>query len=141
MYERDYILRLITQVGRMLEAMAHAIREHRPDDAIETARDAIGALLETDPDLADAMTGEGLATFLAAGGRPDVLRSRLLGEVLVARAEALSALGQDDASAWERTRARAVLGAARADADGEEAERIADLLERLSDRSGTHDES
>ncbi|HET6497774.1 MAG TPA: hypothetical protein VFH17_01785 [Coriobacteriia bacterium] len=141
MYERDYILRLITQVGRMLEAMRHAIREHRPDDALETARDAIGALLETEPDLADAMTGEGLATFLAAGGRTDVLRSRLLGEVLVARAEAFAALGQGGASTWERARARAVLSAARADADGEEAERIAGLLERASGGSGTHGES
>ena len=131
MYERDYILRLITQVGRMLQAMLHAIREQRPDDALETAREAVEALLDTDVALADAMTGEGMATFLAAGGRTDVLRSRMLGEVLSARADAYDALGRDVAAADERERARVVLEAARADADGEEAERIGVLLEQL----------
>lgn len=128
MYERDYILRLITQVGRLLKSMLHAIREQRPDDALETARDAVSALLDTDADLADAMSGEGLATFLAAGGRVDVLRSRMLGEVLVARADAYEAAGRASSAQRERERARAVLNAARADADGEEAERIEALL-------------
>lgn len=141
MYERDYILRLITQVGRMLKAMLHAIREQRPDDALETAREAVGALLDTDPDLADSMTGEGLATFLAAGGRVDVLRSRMLGEVLAARADAYDALGSPEAAARERERARAVLRAAAPDAEGEEAERIATLLRALSASAGQADSS
>jgi hypothetical protein len=131
MYERDYILRLITQVGRMLQAMLHAIREQRPDDALETAREAIEALLDTDVALADAMTGEGLATFLAAGGRTDVLRSRMLAELLVARADAYEDVGRQTAADDERRRARVVLEAARQDADGEEADRIDTLLEQL----------
>jgi hypothetical protein len=131
MYERDYILRLITQVGRMLQAMLHAIREQRPDDALETAREAVEALLDTDAALADAMTGEGLATFLAAGGRTDVLRSRMLGELLVARADAYEDVGSERVADHERERARIVLEAARPDADGEEADRIDALLEQL----------
>jgi hypothetical protein len=131
MYERDYILRLITQVGRMLQAMLHAIREQRPDDALETAREAIEALLDTDVALADAMTGEGLATFLAAGGRTDVLRSRMLAELLVARADAYEHVGRPGAADDERRRARVVLEAARQDSDGEEADRIDTLLEQL----------
>lgn len=131
MYERDYILRLITQVGRMLRAMLHAIREQRPEDALETAREAVGALLDTEPELADSLTGEGLATFLAAGGRVDVVRSWMLGEVLAVRAEAYEATGQDSAAHRERQRARAVLRAALPDADGEDAERIREVLGRL----------
>jgi hypothetical protein len=131
MYERDYILRLITQVGRMLQAMIHAVREQRPDDALETAREAIEALLDTDVALADAMTGEGLATFLAAGGRTDVLRSRMLAELLVARADAYEDIGRQGAANDERRRARVVLEAATQDADGEEADRIGTLLEQL----------
>lgn len=131
MYERDYIMRLITQAGAMLKAMVHALREHRPDDALETARDAVAALVETDSELADAMTGAGLATFLAAGGVTDVLRSRMLGEVLAVRADAYAASGRIGAASRERARARAVLEAAKPYADGEEAERIGSLLEQL----------
>ena len=131
MYERDYIPRLITQVGIMLQAMLHAIREQRPDDALETAREAVAALLDTDVALADAMTGEGLATFLAAGGRTDVLRSRMLGELLVVRAAAYAAVDRESAATDARERARMVLEAARPDADGEEADRIDALLEQL----------
>ncbi|MBW6468628.1 MAG: hypothetical protein K0B85_05675 [Coriobacteriia bacterium] len=131
MYERDYILRLITQVGRMLTAMLHAIREQRPDDALETAREAVAALLDADIALADAMTGEGLVTFLAAGGRTDVLRSRMLGELLMARADAYAAVGREGSATAERARARTVLEAAAPAADGEEAGRISELLEQL----------
>ncbi|MDF1542844.1 MAG: hypothetical protein RQ731_05470 [Anaerosomatales bacterium] len=131
MYERDYILRLIMQVGRMLTAMLHAIREQRPDDALETAREAVAALLDTDIALADAMTGEGLVAFLAAGGRTDVLRSRMLGELLMARADAYAAVGCEGSAMAERARARTVLEAAALEADGEEADRISELLEQL----------
>ena len=131
MYERDYIMRLITQVGQMLRAMVHAIREQRPEDAVETARDAVEALLDTDAGLADALTGEGLVTFLAAGGQIDVLRARLLAEVLVERAAAFDALGYAGRADAERERARSVLEAAAHDADGEEAEHIARIRGRL----------
>ncbi|MBE0417675.1 MAG: hypothetical protein IBX63_07910 [Coriobacteriia bacterium] len=134
MYERDYILRLITQVGNLLRAMLHAIREQRPEDALEAAREAVAALLDTDTDLADVMTGEGLAAFLSAGGRTDVLRSRMLAEVLVVRADAYAAMGREGAKSRERERARSVLEAAAPDADGEEADRIGALLEQLGVR-------
>lgn len=141
MYERDYILRLITQVGRMITAMLHSIREQRPEDALETARDAVGALLDTEPDLADSMTGEGLATFLAAGGRTDVLRSRMLGEILVVRADAYEAAGLSDSASRERERARLLLEAAAPEADGEEAERIRELLTQLAHGTVPHADS
>ncbi len=131
MYERDYILRLITEVGRMLQSMLQAIREHRPDDALETAREAVTALMDTDVTLIDTMTGAGLVTFLSAGGSIDVLRSRMLGEILIARAEAYDAVGRSAAAEHERSRAITVLRAARSQADGEERDRIEELLTGL----------
>ncbi len=131
MYERDYILRLITQVGRMLQSMLQAIREHRPDDALETAREAVTALMETDATLIDTMTGAGLVTFLSAGGGIDVLRSRMLGEILLAEADAYDAVGRSAAAEHERSRALTVLRAAQPYADGEERDRIEDLLAGL----------
>ncbi len=132
MYERDYIMRLITQVGQVLRAMLHALREQRPDDALETARDAVLALTDADPALVDAMTGEGLVTFLSAGGRIDVLRCRMLAEVLLARADAHDALDDPDRADADRDRARALLDAAAPEAEGEEAERIEALLATVS---------
>ncbi len=132
MYERDYILRLITQVGQMLRAMLHAIREHRADDSLEIARDAVEALVDTDIALADAMTGEGLVTFLTAGGALDVVRSRLLGEVLIVRAEAFDEAGQHERAGHERVRAREVLEATRPHADGEDAEHVARMLAEIT---------
>lgn len=133
MYEQDYILRLITRVGQMLRALLHANEEQRPDDALEIARDAVEALLETDVSLADALTGEGLVTFLAGGGTLDVLRARMLGEVLLARAVAFEGTGRLERARHERGRARTLLQAAATEAAGVESELIDGLLEELSD--------
>ncbi len=131
MYQQDYILRLIATVGQMLRTMVKATREQRPDDALEVARDAVEALLETDPAIADSMTGEGLVAFMAAGGVIDALRARMLAEILIARAEAYDVADRSQAAVRERDRALTLLDAAQKDADGEEADRIAELLGEL----------
>jgi len=131
-YERDYIMRLITQVGQMLRAMLHAIREHRADDSLEIARDAVEALVDTDIALADAMTGEGLVTFLTAGGSLDVVRARLLGEVLLVRAGAFDEAGLHERADHERTRAREVLESTAHHADGEDAAHVERMLADLT---------
>ena len=132
MYERDYIMRLITQVGPMLRAMLHAVREHRADDSLEIARDAVEALVDTDIALADAMTGEGLVTFLTAGGALDVVRARLLAEVLLVRADAFDEAGLHERADHERVRAREVLESTAPHADGEDAEQVARMLADLN---------
>ena len=40
-YEQDYILRLIQRVGVFLRAIVSALREHRPDDALELSEEAL----------------------------------------------------------------------------------------------------
>ncbi len=133
MYERDYIMRLITQVGQMLRAMLHAVREHRADDSLEIARDAVEALVDTDIALADAMTGEGLVTFLTAGGALDVVRARLLAEVLLVRADAFDEAGLHERADHERARAREVLESTTPYADGEDAEHVERMLADLTE--------
>jgi len=127
-YQSDWLLRQIEQMGDVLRRLVNALREHRPDDAIEISREAAGELLGTDPDVVDALTGDGLVTLLSAGGALDTFRAHMLGELLMARAEALAMAGTPAAADAERARARALLEAAWPLTEGAEAARIAELL-------------
>ncbi|MDP2299814.1 MAG: hypothetical protein Q8M55_03770, partial [Actinomycetota bacterium] len=83
MYQSDWLLRQIEMMGHAFRRLLDAIREHRPDAAVEISREAAGELLESDPAIIDALTGEGLVTLLSAGGELDVFRAHMLGELLV----------------------------------------------------------
>ena len=69
MYQSDWLLRQIEQMGDVLRRLVAALREQRPDDAVTLSRSAVGELLGTDPDLIDALSGDGLVTMLSARGR------------------------------------------------------------------------
>lgn len=128
MYQTDWLLRQIEQMGDVLRRLISALREHRPHDAIELSREAIEELLDTDPDLIDALTGDGLVTMLSAGGELDTFRAHMLAELLVARAEALDLQGRDTAAVSDRARARTLLEAVAPLAEGADERRIAELL-------------
>lgn len=68
MYQSDWLLRQIEQMGDALRRLLAALREHRPEEAIELSREAVLELLDTDPGLVDALTGDGLVRVLSAGG-------------------------------------------------------------------------
>ena len=131
MYQTDWLLRQIEQMGDALRRLLAALREHRPEEAIELSREAVLELLDTDPDLVDALTGDGLVTMLSAGGMLDTFRAHMLAELLMARAEALTMQGHDAEAAAERVRARALLEAAAPLVEGADERRIAELLEWL----------
>ncbi|MDO8846823.1 MAG: hypothetical protein Q7W51_00335 [Coriobacteriia bacterium] len=131
MYQTDWLLRQIEQMGDALRRLLAALREHRPEEAIELSREAVHELLDTDPDLVDALTGDGLVTMLSAGGTLDTFRAHMLAELLVARAEALAMQGHDAEAATERVRARALLEAAAPLVEGADERRIVELLEWL----------
>ena len=131
MYQTDWLLRQIEQMGDVLRRLIAALREHRPDDAIALSREAVEELLDTGADVIDALSGEGLVTLLSAGGGLDTFRTHMLAELLVARAEALTMQGRDAEAAAERVRARALLEAAAPLAEGADGRRIAELLEWL----------
>ena len=131
MYQSDWLLRQIEMMGDAFRRLLAALREHRPDDALEVSREAIGELLETDPSVVEVLRPEGLVTLLAAGGSLDVFRAHMLGELLAARAEAQDELGHAGAAVADRHRARVLLEAALPLADGSDADRIAEVLEWL----------
>ncbi|MBN2847429.1 MAG: hypothetical protein JXP72_03145 [Coriobacteriia bacterium] len=128
MYQTDWLLRQIEQMGDVLRRLIAALREHRPEDAIALTREAVRDLLDTDADLVDALTGEGLVTLLSAGGTLDTVRAHMLAELLVARADALSLQGRTVASARERQRARTLLEAVAPLVEGADERRVVELL-------------
>ena len=133
MYQSDWLLRQIEQMGDVLRRLMDALREHRPEDAIKLSREAVQQLLDADPNLIDALTGDGLVTLLSAGGALDTYRAHILGELLLARAEAHAMAGQASSAVAERDRARHLLTAVLPLAEGEEAARITELLGWLED--------
>ncbi|MBN2847128.1 MAG: hypothetical protein JXP72_01620 [Coriobacteriia bacterium] len=128
MYQSDWLLRQIEMMGDAFRRLLAALREHRPDDALEVSREAIGELLETDPGVVDMLGPEGLVTLLSAGGSLDVFRAHMLGELLAARAAAQDELGHAGAAAADRHRARVLLEATLPLAEGADADRIAEVL-------------
>ena len=128
MYQSDWIIRQIEMMGRAFRRLLDALREHRPDEALEASREAVGELLDADPIIIEGLTGDGLVTLLSAGGPLDVFRAHMLGEILAARAEAHQELGQHTEAAAERERARALLAAALPLAEGADAMRIAEVI-------------
>ena len=133
MYQSDWLLRQIEMMGHAFRRLLDALREHRPDDAVEISREAAGELLDSDSAIIDALTGEGLVTLLSAGGELDVFRAHMLGELLVARAEAHDELGRVAEAAAERARALTLLRAALPLADGDDAARMTELFGWLTD--------
>ncbi len=131
MYQTDWLLRQIEQMGDVLRRLIAALREHRPDDAIELTRESVRDLLDTDSGVIDALTGDGLVTLLSAGGELDAFRAHMLAELLVARADAHAMAGRDADAAVERGRARTLLEAVAPLSEGADGRRVTELLRWL----------
>jgi hypothetical protein len=135
-YQTDYILRLIEQIGTLLRRMLDALRQVKPEEALQLAEEAAGAVADAPLPLIDALGPEGLVQYLSAGGELDIDRAILLGRVLLARAEAIESAGGEGAQAradGQREKASALLAAARA----VDADRVERLLAELEARAGS----
>lgn len=128
MYQSDWLLRQIEQMGDVLRRLVAALREQRPDDAVILSRTAAGELLDADPDLIDALSGDGLVTMLSAGGALDTFRAHMLAELLMARAEAELMQGRVAEATAGRDRARVLLLAVAPLAEDAEERRVRELL-------------
>jgi hypothetical protein len=127
-------MRQIEMLGEFLRQIRKLIAQGRYGDALELSDEAIGEVLDTDPDLVLSLTGSGVVALLSAGGEEEAaFRGLALGEILVARIEALEAAGRDREALLERERARAVLESALPLADDAGQARIRDLLLWLDD--------
>lgn len=131
MYQKDYILRVIEQAGAMLRAMIGALREHRPEDARDTSREALTLLFGLPPTLTDSIAADGLITLLSVGGDFDAKRGRLAAEVFVRRVQADEMDGLIENVAADREKALRLIGATIEAGDAEDAAEARALLAQL----------
>ena len=117
MYESDYILRMIAQLGGLLRRVVTELRTD-PAEALRLAEEAVRTSAGTGASLIDALSAEGLVAYLSAGGELDVARAAVLAHALGARAAALEAGGDAVRAEAQRGKMTALLAAARSvDAD------------------------
>lgn len=139
MYEKDYLLRIIQQVGVMLRAMITSLREHRPQDVENESREALTLLLGIPPVLTDSLSADGLVTLLSVGGTFDAKRGRLAAEVYVRRVQADDLAGLDESEGSDRAKALRLIGATIQWGDAEDAAEARALLSELESQTSFAD--
>jgi len=130
-YETDYILRIIQQMGAILRRMMEEMRGERPGEVYDTSREALQLLLGIPPTLTDALTAEGLVALLSPGGMFDPERGRLAAEVFVRRAQAGALLGDEAGAAVNRTKALRLIALTIEHGNDEDVEEARALAEEL----------
>ncbi|MDO8964929.1 MAG: DUF6483 family protein [Coriobacteriia bacterium] len=105
MFENDYIMRVISQIGVMLRAMLSDLRATKTGQVYETSREALQLLLGLPPSLADQLTADGFVTMLSTDGTFDAQRGRLVAEILTRRAQAFALDGEPARARTERLKA------------------------------------
>lgn len=134
MYQQDYILRLIEQVGAVIRRMLHAIAEERPEHALDASDEAMGLVLDMEPRFVESLSGQSIVALLGAGGRLDSKRALALGEVFLRRAQARAAIPDEpEHIAAEAERARMLLMAVHDLGDAADTARADELLAELGD--------
>jgi hypothetical protein len=130
-YEQDYLLRIIQQMGVFLRAMLVAQRDRRPDEVRESSREALTLLLGLPPAVTDSLTPDGLVTLLSMGGRFEAVRGVLAAEVFARRSLADRMSGLADSAAADEARARRLVDEVVRWGGDEDAEHARALLEEL----------
>jgi hypothetical protein len=108
-YETDYILRIIQQMGAILRRMTEELRGEQPGEVYATSREALQLLLGLPPTLADTLTADGLVALLSPGGMFDPERGRLAAEVFVRRVQAGMLAGLTASVAVDRVKAQRLI--------------------------------
>jgi len=106
--QQDYILRIIALAGAALRRALEQFQSGHASQALEYTDEAIGLVLDTDPELVLRLTPEGLSAYLGIGTLLDDRRLRLLAETLEARADILEEMGRAEESELDARRAAAV---------------------------------
>jgi len=130
-YETDYILRIIQQMGAILRRMMEEMRGERPGEVYDTSREALQLLLGIPPTLTDSLTAEGLVALLSPGGMFDPERGRLAAEVFVRRAQAGTLLGDEAGVAVDRAKALRLISLTIANGNDEDVDEARALAEEL----------
>ena len=106
--QQDYILRIIALAGAALRRALEQFQLGHASQALEYTDEAIGLVLDTDPELVLRLTPEGLSAYLGIGTLLDDRRLRLLAETLEARADILEEMGRAEESELDARRAATV---------------------------------
>lgn len=132
MYETDYILRVIQQMGAILRRMMEELRGEHPGEVFETSREALQLLLGLPPTLADSLTSEGLVALLSPGGMFDPERGRLAAEIFVRRTQAGVLQGLPESVAADRAKAQRLIALTLQYGNDEDADEARALAEELA---------
>lgn len=136
MYQSDYILRLIEQMGTLLRRVLSALREHRPDEVLELTDGALETALGMSSAAHGSLTGEALVAVLGGGGNVDPGLALVVGEALLRRGQAHTLLGQEPSARHELERAEAVLLVATGEEAAGRARELLGELAQLRDGAG-----
>jgi hypothetical protein len=107
LYQSDYILRLIEQMGVLIRRALELERTGGSEQAYELAEQALGLALDIDPQTAYQLSPESLAALLELSNQDDRVLA-LVAEALEIQAESLEADAELMASEARRRQARAV---------------------------------
>lgn len=105
-FQRDYLMRLIEQLGTMLRAMSGHVEVLENDEALETSREGLSLLFRLPTGMVESMTPDGLVAMLSAGGGLDAERALLTADVFALRAKAQAQAGNSTAAISDAARAR-----------------------------------
>ncbi len=107
LYQSDYILRLIEQMGALIRRALELERSGGDAQPYDLAEQALGLALDIDPETAYHLSPESLAALLELSNQDDRVLE-LVAEALEIQAESLQADAELMASEARRRQARAV---------------------------------
>ncbi|HEV3504328.1 MAG TPA: DUF6483 family protein [Actinomycetes bacterium] len=131
MYQRDYLMRQIEQVGRMLAAIMGLAKGGRGDEALGMFDEAYKPLLGVGTGVVAVLDEAQLVDMLTSGSNPDMRRVAMALELLKTEADLYAQAGQAGEAAVRYRRAVALAGTLAARSERLlDRELAADLLER-----------
>ncbi|MCD9025999.1 DUF6483 family protein [Cohnella silvisoli] len=98
MFERDYLVRLITQAGLVLAKAMRLREQHKQQEAIDLIDEFLGRELRLRSRLAMGLSDEDLLSMLSVTGSPNAESVAVVAAMLQEEAELLSDLGQTELS-------------------------------------------
>lgn len=133
MYQRDYLMRQIEQVGRMLAHILGLAKGGRGDEALGMFDEAYKPLIGVGSRVVAVLDDAQLVDLLTSGSSPDLRRVQLAMELLKAEADLYAGAGQPGEAALRYRRALALAGCLAA-----RSERLLDhrLARELLERAG-----
>src|SRR5215467_3213306 len=104
MLRKDYIMRLIEQLGVAVARIIALKNNNQAHEALKEIEQACEKYLGLDPRVIGAASGEALLTLMSMGGKFDPKRAVLLGELLKEEGELYEMESMAERSYWAYTR-------------------------------------